>query len=90
MMRAPIEVESFYRYADKGREMAAIRAPFAMAADSDFIGLVVRIGDDVHRVRAVARQVSGPIQKGEPLGIEIGSLTTETCRAESARPEGPA
>jgi hypothetical protein len=85
---APIEVETFYRYGHKGREMVAIRAPCAMADESDFIGRVVKIGDATHAVRAVPRQASGPIQKGEPLGIEI--VTRETCRAENAPPEGPA
>lgn len=68
----PIEVEVFYRYGHKGRDMIAIRAPSAMSGDAELIGRLLRIGDATHSVRAVARQVSGPIQKGEPLGIEIG------------------
>jgi hypothetical protein len=67
----PIEVESFYRYGYQGREMVAIRAPFAMDSASAFVDRIVRIGNDAYTVRAVARQVSGPIQKGEPFGIEI-------------------
>ncbi len=67
-----IEVEVFYWYGRSGRDMVAIRAPFAMASDAELIGRVLRIGDVTHAVRAVARQVSGPIRKGEPLGIEIG------------------
>ncbi|MGJ0507200.1 MAG: hypothetical protein ACR652_08705 [Methylocystis sp.] len=70
----PIEVEAFYRYGHKGREMVAIRAPIAMADASDFIGRIVRLGDGAHAVRAVARQGSGPIRKGEPMGIDIGAL----------------
>jgi hypothetical protein len=69
--RESIEVESFYRYGYEGREMVAIRAPFAMGAESAFVGQIVRIGNEAYTVRAVARQVSGPIQKGEPLGLEI-------------------
>ncbi len=68
----PIDVESFYRYGYQGREMVAIRAPFAMDSERVFVGQIVRIGNDACTVRAVARQVSGSIQKGEPLGIEIG------------------
>ncbi len=68
----PIEVEVFYWYGRSGRDMVAIRAPFAMSSDAELIGRVLRIGDSAHSVRAVARQASGPIQKGEPLGIEIG------------------
>lgn len=68
----PIPVEAFYRYGHKGRDMIAIRAPFAMSAASDFVGRKVRVGDRAHQVLGVARQVSGPIQKGEPIGIEIG------------------
>lgn len=72
MKEEPIEVEVFYRYGRGGRDMVAIRAPFAMASDAELIGRVLRIGDAAHAVRGVTRQASGPIQKGEPLGIEIG------------------
>lgn len=67
----PIEVEAFYRYGYRGREMIAIRSPFAMSADSEIIGRTVRVGASVHRVLGVLRQISGPIQKGEPIGVEV-------------------
>ncbi len=71
----PIDVEAFYRYGYRGREMVAIRSPFAMSADSEIIGRSVRVGASVHRVRSVLRQISGPIQKGEPIGVEIEDET---------------
>lgn len=67
----PIEVEAFYRYGYRGRDMIAIRAPFAMSADAEIIGRRVRVGDEAYRVKGVFRQISGPIQKGEPIGVEI-------------------
>ncbi|WP_424360120.1 hypothetical protein [Methylocystis parvus] len=69
----PIEVEAFYRYGYRGREMIAIRAPFAMSADSEIIGRNVRVGASVHHVMGVLRQISGPIQKGEPIGVEVAA-----------------
>lgn len=66
-----IEVEAFYRYGYRGREMIAIRSPFAMTANSEIIGRRVRVGAAVHRVLGVWRQISGPIQKGEPVGVEV-------------------
>ena len=68
----PIELKAFYQYGYRGRDMIAIIAPFAMSADaSQIIGRRVRIGAETHRVSAVARQISGPIAVGEPIGIEI-------------------
>ncbi|WP_457797984.1 hypothetical protein [Methylocystis sp. S23] len=66
-----IEVEAFYRYGYRGREMIAIRSPFAMSSDSEIIGRRLRVGAAEHRVLGVWRQISGPIQKGEPIGAEI-------------------
>jgi len=67
----PIKVEAFYRYGHKGRDMIAIVAPFAMSADaSEIIGRTVLIGARAQQVIAVARQISGPIAKGEPIGVE--------------------
>ncbi|KAF2989175.1 hypothetical protein OGR47_02435 [Methylocystis sp. MJC1] len=67
----PIEVEAFYHYGYRGRDMIAIRAPFAMSTDSEIIGRRVLVGNTAHRVRGVFRQISGPIQKGEPIGVEV-------------------
>lgn len=69
--REPIEVESFYRYGHRGREMIAIRSPFAMSSDSEIVGRTIRVGGSPHRVLGVLRQISGPIQKGEPIGVEV-------------------
>lgn len=69
----PIAVEAFYAYGYRGKDMIAILSPFAMSASaSEIIGRDVRVGDRVHKVLGVARQISGPIQKGEPIGIETG------------------
>lgn len=78
-----IEAEIFYRYGYKGREMVAIRAPFALSAYSEIIGRKIRIGGVEHFVRGVWRQISGPVQKGEPIGLEIEDATT----AIESRPE---
>jgi hypothetical protein len=67
----PLEVEAFYRYGYRGREMIAIRSPFAMSSDSEIIGRNIRVGETSHCVLAVLRQISGPIQKGEPIGVEV-------------------
>jgi hypothetical protein len=68
----PIPVEVYYRYGYKGRDLIAIVSPFAMSTGSpEIIGRTVRVGDDVLRVLAVSRQISGPVQKGEPIGIEV-------------------
>lgn len=72
----PIEVETFYRYGYRGRDMIAILAPFAMSADaSEIIGRTVLVAGTPHRVTGVARQISGVIHKGEPIGIEARELS---------------
>jgi hypothetical protein len=68
----PIPVEAYYQYGYRGRDMIAIVSPFAMSPGSpEIIGRSVRVGDRIFRVLAVSRQISGPVQKGEPIGIEI-------------------
>lgn len=69
----PIPVEVFYRYGHRGRDMIAIRAPFAMSAGGrELIGRAIRTPEGAHWVLGVLRQASGPIQKGEPIGVETG------------------
>jgi hypothetical protein len=69
---APITVETFYRYGYGGRQMLAIRAPFAMGADgADIIGRAIETDGRRYVVAAIARQISGPIQRGEPFGVEL-------------------
>ncbi len=69
---APIVVEAFYRYGYRGRSMLAIRAPFAMGADgADIIGRAIETGARHYVVVSIARQISGPIHSGEPLGVEL-------------------
>jgi hypothetical protein len=73
----PIPVEAYYRYGYRGRDMIAIVSPFAMTTGSpEIVGRKVRAGDGVYRVLAVSRQISGPVQKGEPIGIVIDDPTS--------------
>jgi hypothetical protein len=65
-------VEAFYRYGYKGREMLAIRAPFAMSADgAELIGRLIESDEGRFVVVSIARQISGPIHLGEPFGVEL-------------------
>ncbi|MCC3245461.1 hypothetical protein LG047_09025 [Methylocystis sp. WRRC1] len=73
----PIKVEAFYHYGYKGRDMIAIIAPYPMSADAaEIIGRTVLVGSRPYEVAAVARQISGPIAKGEPIGIEARAVAT--------------
>lgn len=75
-----IALESYYSYGYQGRSMVAARAPFAMSGDApELVGRTVRIDGALYRVAGVFRQISGPIAKGEPIGLEVRA-------AESARP----
>ncbi|QGM97598.1 hypothetical protein [Methylocystis parvus] len=79
-----IKVEAFYRYGYRGHDMIAIRSPFAVSADSEMIGRRILVGEKEHRIVAVRRQISGPIQKGEPIGVEIdnrGSVRDSVVRS---------
>lgn len=77
---APIAVEAFYHYGYKGRQMLAIRAPFAMGADgAEIIGRAIEADGRRYVVVSIARQISGPIHRGEPFGAEL--------RAAGARDE---
>ncbi len=70
-----IALEAFYPYNYQGREMIAVRSPFAMAATAeDIVGRLVRIDGRRYRVIAVERQISGPIAFGEPIGIEVAPV----------------
>jgi len=78
----PISVEVYYHYGYKERDMIAIISPFAMSADaSEIIGRTVLVDGRPRRVLSIARQISGPIAKGEPIGIEACDV--------SARPGVP-
>lgn len=82
----PTPVRAFYRYGYNGRDMFAIFSPYAMPADAaQIVGRDLRIGERIFRVKAVARQVSGPIHEGEPIGVEIEDVTD----AESVKTEPP-
>lgn len=82
---APIDVHAFYHYGYRGRDMMAIRSPFAMQADAaQLVGRAVRVDGIVYHVTAIARQITGPIAAGEPIGIEI-AVGTE-AKASAAEP----
>ncbi|KAF0120262.1 MAG: hypothetical protein FD148_3581 [Methylocystaceae bacterium] len=79
---APIVVEAFYRYGYRGRSMLAIRAPFAMGADgAEIIGRAIETGARRYVVVSIARQISGPIHSGEPLGVELRA--SDACEESS-------
>lgn len=73
----PITAEVFYRYGYKGRDMIAIRAPFTMSGDSGLIGRRLRVGKEIFEVKRVLRQISGTIQKGEPIGVEASPVKVD-------------
>jgi hypothetical protein len=74
-LSADIELESFYAYGYQQRSMIAVRAPSAMANDAaELVGRVALIAGRRYRVLAVARQITGPVAKGEPIGIEVSAL----------------
>jgi hypothetical protein len=71
-LMSAIILEAFYCYGYKGRDMIAVRAPFAMSARADeMIGREVEVAGRRYVALGVARQISGPIAKGEPIGIEV-------------------
>ncbi|MBI1980359.1 MAG: hypothetical protein HYS63_02095 [Methylocystis sp.] len=79
---APISVEAFYRYGYRGRQMLAIRAPFAMGGDgAAIIGRTIEADGRRYVVVSIARQISSPINRGEPFGVELREADT---REESA------
>jgi hypothetical protein len=69
-----IFIESFYRYGYKGVEMVASRAPFSMASETEIVGRKLSIDGRFFTVTGVGRQISGPVQNGEPLGLAIELL----------------
>lgn len=75
-----IALESYYAYGYRGRSMMAVRAPFAMSGEAlELVGRIARIDGAPYEVVGVWRQISGPIAKGEPIGLEVRA-------AGSARP----
>ncbi len=73
MSNTPIlTLDAFYAYGYKGREMIAIAAPFAMSGETpEIIGRKVAISGVLYQVIGIARQISGKIHKGEPIGLEV-------------------
>lgn len=74
-MASDIALEHFYAYGWRGRNMMAVRSPFAMdGAARELIGQNVRIDGVNYEILAVSRQISGPIAAGEPIGVEVRGL----------------
>ena len=73
--KSPLKLEAHYRYGYQGRDMYAIRAPWAMSGEAeDLIDRVVEIDDRMYRILGVWRQIRGPIAAGEPIGVEIAPV----------------
>jgi hypothetical protein len=71
-----LDLESFYSYGYKGRPMFAVRAPFATTGEApDIVGRIARIAGRRYEIVAISRQISGPIAKGEPIGVEVRAVT---------------
>ena len=67
-----LELELYYSYGYRGKAMIAVRAPAATTGDApDLIGRIARIDGQRLEIVAVSRQISGPIAKGEPIGLEV-------------------
>lgn len=65
-----LHLEPFYSYGYKGKSMLAVRAPFATSA-TDLIGRIARVEGRRFEILSVARMASGPIARGEPIGVEL-------------------
>lgn len=66
-----LDLESFYAYGYRAKNMFAVRSPFAMSGDAgELIGRRVRIAGGRYEILGVWRQISGPIAKGETIGVE--------------------
>ncbi len=71
-MSDDLHLESFYSYGYKGKSMAAVRAPNATTAQApDLVGRFAWIDGRRVEILSISRQISGPIAKGEPIGVEI-------------------
>lgn len=72
MMPAEAVFEAFYHYGYDGKEMIAVRAPFALSAGADeIIGQRARIDGCHYRILSMKRQIHGPVPAGEPIGLEV-------------------
>ena len=73
--QSEIALEPYYAYGYRGRTMMAVRAPFATSGKvPDLVGRIARIDGTAYRVIGISRQISGPIAKGEPIGVEVRLL----------------
>jgi hypothetical protein len=76
--KSPLKLENYYPYGYQGREMHAVRAPWAMPGSAeDLIDRVVEIENRPYRILSVWRQIRGPIAAGEPIGVEIAPIGSQ-------------
>lgn len=74
----PIPLECYYEYGYRGRTMLAVRAPFATINEApDLVGRRVLAKGSVWLALGVSRQITGPIAKGEPIGLEVRRLGSD-------------
>ena len=67
-----LEIDVFYPYGYRGREMFAVRAPCAMSEKAEgLISRTFRVDGASYSILGVFRQISGPIAAGEPVGVEV-------------------
>ena len=70
-----LQLDLFYAYGHAGKSMMAVRAPFATSGEApDLIGRAAVIGGARYEIVSIARQITGPIAKGEPIGVEVRQL----------------
>lgn len=71
-------LDPLYFYGYRGKAMVAAPAPAAMPDNAKaLIGEIVAVGTARYRVLSIQRQISGPVAKGEPIGIEIEPVGPE-------------
>jgi hypothetical protein len=76
-----LELERFYSYGYRGKTMIAVRAPAATTNDApDLVGRIMRIDGERYEIVAISRQISGPIAKGEPIGLEVRPAVGQAVR----------
>lgn len=74
-----IALECFYPYGFRGKTMLAVSAPWATTGEApDLIGQIVGVGTARYRIVSISRQISGPIARGEPIGVEVRELPAQS------------
>ena len=75
-----LHLDLFYAYGYAGKSMMAVRAPRAMTGDAPaLIGRVAWIGAARYKIVSIARQITGPIAMGEPIGVEVRPVQEDSA-----------